>query len=300
MFMRRLAPALLLVLSACSFIGSPAEPPKVTGATTGKLEQRARVGARRDGKLFLAEITEERGGKYVVAFADGGSATVGRDDVLPVAKPGTLVTGARVLAPKGAAEARLYQGELVAIEGADAVIVFDGSAERVKVRPDRVAVTAADFCDSGAGCTGSESRQKTATGGGAPTAVSAEPSMAELEAMERGAYADWERSRLKIGTPVLAFKDYDTNLWVKATVAAREGDAFDVKDEKGTFRPYMRFLHPFGPKRLKSNDVVIAQCPGGAYLRMFVKEVAGDDVTVWKDDLECSVKRADLVFTDKN
>jgi hypothetical protein len=300
MTFHRLAPSLLLLaLSACSFAGKPAEPPKVTGVTSGQLEQRARVGARRDGQLFLAEITEERGGQYVVAFADGGTATVGRDDVLPVAKPGTLATGARILAPKGAGEVRLFQGEVVAVEGADVVVVFDGAPDRVKVGADRVAVTVADFCDAGAGCVGSNARQKKATGGGAP-AAGAEPSLEDLEAMDRGAYAEWERSRLKIGASVLAFKDYDTNLWVKATVTAREGDSFDVNDGKDTFRPYMRFLHPFGPKRLKPNDVVIARCPGGAYLRMFVKELAGDDVTVWKDDLECSVKRADLAFTDKN
>lgn len=53
-------------------------------------------------------------------------------------------------------------------------------------------------------------------------------------------------------------------------------------------------------ERPKPNDVVIARCPGGPYQRMFVKELSGDDVTVWKDEQECSVKRAELVFTDKN
>lgn len=247
-------PVLLAVVTASAFSlaacvpTSGFKPSEVTGKATGDLAPGSRVGARQEGRLMLAEVTAVEGDQYVVKFANRATAKVKKADILPVAAPGTLKAGDRVLAPQQ--ETNLWHADVLRVEGATVVVVFAGHTDETKVPADRVAHLPEGFCDPNAGCSGSGEHQKDANGGkGVAAPVEADPEKA------------FHKS-LKLGDTVLAkAKEFGTSNhyeWRKATVSGRNGDALVVKLDDGS-EPKNAFTGDLRPLRAPKRPIELGR-----------------------------------------
>lgn len=254
--------ALAIALAACVNTSS-FRPHEVTGAATGDLTPGARVGARQDGALMLAEVVRIEGDSYVVKFANRATASVKKSDILPVAAPGSLKAGDRVLAPQQ--ETKLWQADVVRVDGATAVVVFDSHTEEVKVPADRVAHLPPGFCDPLAGCRGSGAAQKDTQGGkGVEVPKPADP----LKAFQQS---------LKIGdTALFRAKELGTSNhyeWRAATVTGRMGDALVVK-VAGETETRNAFADDLRPARALKRSIE----PG---MKALWPDAAGRSVEIW-------------------
>lgn len=278
--MLRFSLALCLALSACG-AASGMKPAEVTGKATGDLAPGARVGARQDGALMLGEVIRADGDVYEVRFANRVVAKVKRADILPVAAPGTLKRGDRVLAPQQ--ETDLWQADVVRVEGAMAVVVFDGHGDEVKVPLDRVAPLPPGFCDARAGCRGSGGEQKDANGG---QGVAVAPPTDPLTAF---------RASLKVGdTALVRTKEFGTSNhyeWRAGTVGGRMGDALVMK-VAGEPAPKNAFAEELRPGRAPKRAISMGaralwQDQPGRWVEIWVSVPPAEDgsveVVVYRD-----------------
>lgn len=232
--MTRISLALCLTLAACG-VPSALKPSEVTGKATGDLSPGARVGARQRGELMLAEVLRGDGDTYEVRFANHVTSKVKRADILPVAAPGSLKAGDRVLAPQQ--ETDLWHADVARVDGGFAFVVFSGRTEQVKVPVDRVAPLPPGFCDARAGCSGSGPKQTDANGGdGVAAAAPTDP----IDALHQS---------LKLGDSALVrlteFGSSNHHEWRVGTVSGRNGDALVMKvpglaEPKSAFRGELR------------------------------------------------------------
>lgn len=135
--------AMVLVLAtACGpkpgFGPNPPGPEPVAYEQPG-LAVGAPVAAKwQDGAWYFGHITETEGNRYAIAYADGDKGTVGPGEILPIAAPGQITIGTRVLAQwKGA---KMYPGVVIQVSGDRARVQWDDGDLPLDVPMDRMAL----------------------------------------------------------------------------------------------------------------------------------------------------------------
>lgn len=240
----------LSLLSVGCFSGFASKPVEISGKATGELSSQSRVGVRHQGRVVLAEVLKVEGDSYEVKLTTGSTRKVAKSEILPIAAPGTLKTGDRVLAPRERVE--LWMADLVRIEGDKAVVIFNNSSEEERVPLDQVALLPPGLCEPGIGCTGSGAHQ-TDTGGG--KGVEAPVATDPYKALQQS---------FKIGDKVIlqgpALGNSNNHDWLVGTVAGRMGDTLLIKlpgeaEPKNGFASDLRPLR--APKRPLASGVVV-------------------------------------------
>ncbi len=113
-------------------------PVQPTAKSYPGLQIGTRVAAKwKDGKYWLGEIAGGQGNQYVIHYADGDQLTIGDDQVIPIAAPGTLFVGQHVMAVwKGAT---MFPGTITAMDGTTATVKWDDGDTPLAVPVDKIA-----------------------------------------------------------------------------------------------------------------------------------------------------------------